>query len=117
MQPPEKGITVIFTRQLINKILGGEKTSTIRKKALCKEGSITNLMENKDYSKLTGKRIKVVRIYPMKLRDGTNEIAQKDGFKDVEELKRFWTDRFHLWDSNQIVYIHEFEVVMDRSEG
>ena len=68
---------MLFKKELIEKILEGKKTMTSRKKKLCEEGEVTNLMANKDFSKVTGKYIKITRSIgrflansPMKIQKG-----------------------------------------------
>ena len=78
---------MMFNRDMIEKILSGKKTSTIRSKIQYETGDITNLMANKNFSKITGKNIEITRVYPIKLGKIDDAIAQKDGFKDVDELK------------------------------
>jgi hypothetical protein len=53
---------MLFTKDLIEKILEGKKTMTSRSKRLYNVEDITNLMANKDYSKITNKYIKIVKI-------------------------------------------------------
>ena len=53
----------MFKKDLIDLILAGKKTMTSRDKKLCEVGEITNLMANKDYSKISGKHIKITEVY------------------------------------------------------
>lgn len=102
---------MLFSKVLIEKILLGTKTSTMRNKVQVNAGKITNLMADRDYSKISGKYIKITKVYPIKLKDVDDTKAQKDGFKNVEELKDYWLKKIGAWNPNQVIYIHEFEVV------
>ena len=67
---------MMFKKDLIDKILTGTKTMTSRDKPLYKVGAVTNLMANKDYSKATGKYIKITAVYEKALgRFWTHEIG------------------------------------------
>lgn len=50
---------MMFTTFLINLILEGKKTMTSRDKPLNEVGDVTNLMANRDYSKISGKYINI----------------------------------------------------------
>jgi hypothetical protein len=105
---------MLFTKDLIEKILEGKKTMTSRSRKLYNVGDITNLMANKDYSKITGKYIKIVKVYPKKLGDFTEEDARKEGFNSLEEFKKYWKEhekKLGIWNDDRIVWIHEFELV------
>jgi hypothetical protein len=104
----------MFNKDLIDLILKGKKTMTSRTKKLYESGTITNLMANKDYSKLTGKFIKITKVYPKKLGDFTNEDAQREGFNNLQDFKDYWNQRLNSknsWNNNRVVWIHEFSLV------
>ena len=97
---------MLFTKDLIEKILEGKKTMTSRSKRLYNVGDITNLMANKDYSKITNKYIKIVKVYFKKLGDFTEEDARKEGFNSLEEFKQYWKEhekKLGKWDDNRTV--------------
>jgi len=66
-------ISMLFKKDLIEKILKGKKTVTSRSKPLYRVGDVTNLMANKDYSKATGKYIKITAVYDKALGKFTDE--------------------------------------------
>jgi hypothetical protein len=103
----------MFPKELINKILEGKKTMTSRDKILCKEGKITNLMANRDYSKITRKYIRITKVYPKRLGDFNDKDGKKEGFNNLEEFKNYWKHEKKLgkWDDNRIVWVHEFELI------
>jgi len=68
-------------------------------------------MANRDYSKRTGKYIKITNVYPLKLRDINDSIAQKDGFNNAKELKEFWVKKLSSWNPSPVVYVHEFDAI------
>ena len=78
---------MMFKKYLIDLILDGRKTMTSRSKLLYKPGDITNLMANKDYSKITGKYLEITKVYQKFLGDFTESDAQKEGFDDLESFK------------------------------
>jgi uncharacterized protein YqfB (UPF0267 family) len=67
---------MMFKKDLIDLILAGKKTLTSRDKKLYEVGEVTNLMANKDYSKISGKYIKITKVYQKAL--GT--------FTDIEDF-------------------------------
>jgi hypothetical protein len=101
---------MLFKRDLIEKILKGEKTMTSRNKKLYNAGDVTNLMADKDFSKITGYYIKILRVYKKTLGTFTNVDAKKEGFKDLTELKRYWIEnKIGCWEPETIVWVHEFK--------
>ena len=76
---------MMFKKDLIDLILTGKKTMTSRDKKLYEVGEVTNLMANKDYSKISGKYIKIVKVYQKALGKFSDIDAQKEGF---EQLKK-----------------------------
>jgi hypothetical protein len=107
---------MLFKKALIDKILEGKKTMTSRNKKLRKEGAITNLMADKDYSKITGKYIKITKVYQKALGKFTDKDSKKEGFNTIEEFKTTWTSINGSWDPEQIVTIHEFVLVEKDNE-
>jgi hypothetical protein len=102
---------MLFRKDLIDKILVGTKTMTSRGKRLCKVGDVTNLMANKDYSKVTGKYIKITSVYRKALGEFTDEDARKEGFKNIAEFKEYWKkniDKGSRWSPGLVVWVHEF---------
>jgi hypothetical protein len=102
---------MMFKKDLIHKILTGSKTMTSRSKPLYKEGKVTNLMANKDYSKLTGKHIRITKVYQKELNKFIDEDSRKEGFNSLSEFKSYWENNIGPWAPNTIVWVHEFELV------
>ncbi len=102
---------MLFKKDLIDKILEGKKTMTSRKKKLCAEGEVTNLMANKDYSRVTGKYIKITRVYQKILGKFTDEDSMSEGFENLNELKMYWEKNIGFWTPSTVVWVHEFEML------
>jgi len=102
---------MIFKKDLIDLILAGKKTMTSRDKPLYKVGDITNLMANKDYSKESGKYILITKVCQKVLGDFTEEDAKKEGFQNLADFITYWEKNIGIWNSNKIVWIHEFELI------
>lgn len=68
---------MLFKKDLINLILEGKKTMTSRDKPLNKVGNATNLMANRDYSKISVKYIKITKVYKKALKEFTDSDANK----------------------------------------
>jgi hypothetical protein len=101
---------MMFKKDLIDLILAGKKTMTSRDKKLYEVGEITNLMANKDYSKISRKCIKITKVYQKALGTFTDIEAQKEGFKDLADFIAYWKKNIGVWNSNKVVWIHEFEL-------
>ena len=103
---------MMFKKYLIDLILTGKKTMTSRSKPLYKPGDITNLMANKDYSKISGKHIQITKVYQKTLANFTNLDAQKEGFQNLQSFRQYWVKNIGLWNPQIIVWVHQFEVVL-----
>ena len=101
----------MFKKDLIDLIIAGKKTVTSRSKKLCEVGNVTNLMANKDYSKLTGKYLRITKVYRKFLGEFTVADSHKEGFQSLGEFKKYWEQNIGLWDPTQFLWIHEFEIV------
>ena len=102
---------MLFKKELIDKILKGKKTMTSRRKKLCEEGDVTNLMANKDFSKITGKYLKITRVYQKILGKFSDEDSKREGFENLYELKRYWEKNIGFWTPSTVVWVHEFEIL------
>jgi hypothetical protein len=67
-------------------------------------------MASKDYSKVTGKYIKITRVYEKILGKFTDEDAMKEGFENLFEFKRYWEKNIVFWTPRTVVWVHEFDV-------
>ena len=101
---------MMLKKYLIDLILEGRKSITSRAKQLYKPGDITNLMANRDYSKITGKYLKITKVYQKSLGDFTYSDAQKEGFDNLQSFKDSWTKNIGVWSNDIVVWVHEFEV-------
>jgi hypothetical protein len=102
---------MMFKKNAIDLILSGKKTMTSRDKQLYKTGDITNLTADKDYSKISGKYIKITKVYKKILCKFTNSDANKEGFESLSELKQYWEKNIGKWVPDNVVWVHGFEVV------
>ena len=101
---------MFFKKDLIDLILVGKKTMTSRRKKFCEVGDFTNLMANKDYSKLTGKYLKITKVYRKFLGKFSVDDAHKEGFGGLGKFKSYWETNIGSWDPTQFLWIHEFEI-------
>jgi N4-acetylcytidine amidohydrolase len=102
---------MLFKKVLIEKVLEGKKTMTSRSKPLYKVGETTNLMADRDYSKISGKYIKIIKVYKKALSEFTDADANKEGFSNIIEFKEYWKKNIGEWTPTTIVWVHEFEVI------
>ena len=84
---------------------------TSRRKKLYDVGDVTNLMANKDYSKVTGKYLRITKVYRKFLGEFTVEDSHKEGFGGLGEFKTYWEKNIGAWDPTQFLWIHEFKIV------
>lgn len=104
----------MFNKDLIDRILNGSKTMTSRDKPQFEVGETTNLMANRDYSKLTGNYIRITKLYKKPLSQFTAEDSKKEGFANLEEFQTYWTKNIGPWAPSKEVWVHEFEVIADK---
>ena len=84
---------------------------TSRSKPLYKVGDTTNLMADKDYSKISGKSIKITKVFKKALSEFTESDAVKEGFENLNDFKRYWEENMGKWTHSTDVWVHEFEVI------
>ena len=101
---------MLFKKDLIERILAGKKTMTSRSKKLCEVGDLTNLMANKDYSKQTGKYLRITKVYRKFLGEFTVEDSHREGFSGLGKFKSYWEQNIGSWDPTLFLWIHEFEI-------
>jgi hypothetical protein len=117
---------IVFSPEMASQILRRRKTLTIRPNCLIDLGTIRNLLvvgdrvtiENYWKSVLTHCLLSIeitclrfADVHSLKLKDLDDEIAVKDGFKNLAELERFWKNKNGVWDENATVYSHRFRTV------
>ena len=101
-------MTLIFKRQYLDRIVGGEKTATRRaSRPMVKPGGIYRMRAG--FFEYLPDRIRVLRIYTQRLSDMTSEDVLKEGFASLEEFRLEWTGIYRSWDDDQVVWVVEFE--------
>jgi len=71
-------------------------------------------MANKDYSKVSGKYIKITAVYPKALGEFTDKDGKKEGFEDLANFKSYWQKnrkKLGEWTPTTIVWVHEFALI------
>jgi len=94
-----------FSKEYRNKILSGEKTSTIRLKTNLKVGEKVQIV-------VGGEKLGEAEITSIKRKDLlslTDEDAKKDGFKNKKELLKALKKHYGKLPSDTIVYIVSFK--------
>lgn len=86
----------------IDKIIKGDKTSVRRNDRYADPG---------DELTLKGKAFTIENVYAQKLKDVTDEIAQQEGYENLEAYKEALTSIHEsvVWDPEQVVWAHEFK--------
>ena len=79
----------MFKKYLIDLILDGKKSMTSRDKQLYKLGEVTNMMSNRDYSKISGKYLRITKVYQKSLSNFTDIEAKKEGFDNLQTFKNY----------------------------
>ena len=64
--------------------------------------------------KLLSDKIKVLRIYPQRLGEMSEEDARREGFESLEEFKRAWITLYRRWDDGQQIWVVEFRYMGER---
>ena len=101
---------MLFKKELIDLILAGKKTMTSSYMKVCEVGDVINLMAKKDYSKLTGKYLRITKVYRKFLGEFTVDDSHREGFGGLGEFKAYWIKNIGSWYPNQFLWIHEFEI-------
>ena len=99
---------MLFRRHLIEKILRGEKTRTIRPTGKYKVGRTYIIQERPGVNR--GK-ILVLRKVPKKLGELTEEDVLPDGYGSLEAFRRAWIRMYGTFDPEALVWLYDFEVV------
>jgi len=71
-------------------------------------------MANKDYSKISGKHIKITEVYQKALGTFTDLEAQKEGFKNLTDFIAYWKKNIGVWNSNIVVWISYSDKSLER---
>jgi hypothetical protein len=107
---------MLFKRNLLMKIVSGEKTATRRPterkrgRRVYEVGEKVGIRNGYDKPKAY---IIITRRYRQKIGDTTDEDAKKEGFKDLEEFKRIWRRFYGNWTPNRIVWVYEFKLATE----
>ncbi len=105
---------MLFNKELIDKVLDVKKTMTSRCKQICEVREVTNLMANRDFSKISGKYIKITAVYQKALGEFTDGDGKKEGFENLVEFKAYLkknSKKLGEWNPDKVVWVHEFEVL------
>jgi hypothetical protein len=103
---------MLFKPEHVEMIKTGKKTATRRnwKRQMVKVGGIyfikTKMLSKKNYGK-----IKVLDVYREDLCDMDDNDAKKEGYNTLGEFVDVWRKINGTWDSNQKVYVIDFEVI------
>ena len=99
---------MMFKRRFIPLILSGRKTSTIRRRRPRKRiQAVFDGHRVHGYIEITGVRA-------TRLRDLTDEDVRRDGFRDLEEFRKFWVKMNGGWNPDKTVYIVSFRPVKQK---
>ena len=101
-----------FDERFVADVLSGRKRITIRKSKKVKPGDIVVL--ESDSGPFAIAYIEKVR--PVKLHDLSDEIAQRDGFRNRDELLRALRHYYGHIDENEELYLIEFRVLRGISD-
>lgn len=98
-----------FKKDLAIKIIQGKKTQTIRKDSKIKVG--------KTYAVQIGPKppvayIKIIDRKEITLEKLTDKDAEREGFKNLIEFKKYWTDILKFnWNPKDKYYVYRFKLV------
>ncbi len=101
--PRKYDINKLVTRNLdIDKIKSGDKISVRRNDRYADPG---------DELELKGQAFIIKDVYPQKLKDMTDEMANQEGYANLGEYKEALTSIHQgaVWDPESIVWVHEFK--------
>jgi len=101
-------VALLFRKRMIEKILRGEKTRTIRPVGYYKVGRTYLIQERPGVNR---GRILMLRKVPKKLGELAEEDVIPDGFSSLEEFRREWLRMYRSLDPEQPVWLYDFEVV------
>jgi len=103
---------MLFKPEHKQMILEGKKTATRRawKRPMVKVGGIYKC-KLKMLSKEYFAKIKVTELYEQELGEMTDEDAEKEGYKDVEDFRNIWIKINGSWYGDRVVYVIEFKLV------
>ena len=106
---------MLFKKHLIEKILSGRKTRTIRRWGGYKVGRLYPVLERpggpvRAWIFITGKK-------PKKLGELTDEDVIPDGFDALGDFIREWVGIYGAFDPEETVWIYDFEVRLKRDRG
>ena len=99
---------MLFKKHLIEKILTGRKTRTIRRTGRYKVGKVYPVLERpggpvRGWILIKGKK-------PKKLGELTAEDVLPDGFDSLEGFVREWKSIYGSFDPEETVWLYDFEL-------
>jgi hypothetical protein len=98
----------LFKRELLEKVLAGQKTQTRRIHKVTLKPGRTYAARCTRFQKAQA-RILITACRQEKLGAITLEDARKEGFTNPEEFKQAWTEIHGAWNPDQIVTVYDFE--------
>jgi hypothetical protein len=100
-------MTPLFKRELLRKVLEGQKTQTRRIHKVTLKPGRTYAARCTRFEKAQA-RILITAARQEKLGDITQEDARKEGFTSPEAFKQAWTEMHGDWNPDQIVTVYDF---------
>ena len=106
---------MLFKRHLIEKILSGEKTRTIRRTGKYKVGKIYSVLDRPGGR--VWAKVLIVGKKPKKLGELTTEDVIPDGFRTLADFREEWINIYGSFSPDEIVWLYDFLVVEPRPPG
>ena len=101
---------ITFKADNIKKILEGEKTQTRRKsKNEFKLGHVYGIKAN--WFRKAAAYVRITRKFKQRLSDISMEDIQKEGYRNILDLRAVWIKLHGHWDPDIIVTAYEFELL------
>ncbi|KYH37131.1 MAG: hypothetical protein AYL28_005480 [Candidatus Bathyarchaeota archaeon B23] len=105
-------MSLAFKRRYISLIRSGVKIETRRlRRPRLRVGGIYPIRVG---GELLPDRVRVLKIYPQRLGEMTEEEARREGFKTLEEFRRAWVNIYNHWDADLRVWVIEFRHLGER---
>lgn len=99
----------IFKKSILEKVLQGKKTMTIRYNGGFDEGKTYAVRAN--MNEKAKARILIIKKQKKKLGDLTPEDIAKEGCKSFEEFQQIWERLYGKWNPEDTVFCYEFILV------
>jgi hypothetical protein len=99
----------LFKRELLRKVLSGEKTQTRRIHKITLKPGRTYAARCTRFEKAQA-RILITAARQEKLGDITLADAKKEGFTSREQFKQAWTKMHGAWDPEALITVYDFKL-------